>query len=191
MSPAAFWLVICSLCVTPPYDRGAFHHWVDLDGDCQDARAEALISAAEDYKLSRDGCRVLAVRLIDPYTGKTYSGASSLLDVDHVVPLAEAWRSGAWRWTAEMRERFANDPDNLEPTSRHENRSKGDGDLSEWLPLANRCAYVDRYLEVKGKYRLSMDGAEVKALATEVSRCLGFTSTEITGKLPISQENPQ
>jgi hypothetical protein len=56
--------------------------------------------------------------------------------IDHVVPLAEAWRSGAAAWNADQRERFANDlvDPQLIAVSASSNRSKGDQDPAEWKP---------------------------------------------------------
>jgi hypothetical protein len=109
----------------PPYDRGEFGGgWIDADGDCQDTRSEALRIAGT----VTGECRVLTILFVDPYTGEPYAGPASKIHVDHVVPLSEAWQSGAWEWTREARVTFANDLSNLLPTAAGVNTGKGDRD---------------------------------------------------------------
>jgi hypothetical protein len=103
----------------PPYDRDAFGDgWADLDGDCQDTRQEILIRDLVDEVLTADGCDVATGTLHDAYTGHTISfrrgqSTSDDVQIDHVIPLAYAWRSGAWQWTDAERKAFSNDPANL------------------------------------------------------------------------------
>lgn len=169
----------------PRFDRDDWPHWVDLDSDCQDARAEALITAAESYATESanpqsPGCRVTDIILRDPYSGETYAGPARLLDVDHVVPLAEAHRSGGWEWSEGQRRAFANDPLNLVATHHSLNRRKGDRDPADWLPPdpGAWCWYGRLWIAIKAKYALSMDGPEVAALVELLRACgrrKGFT----------------
>ena len=94
----------------PEYDRGEWRHWLDEDDDCQDARQETLIAEADGpltYETD-DNCRVETGRWVDPYTLAVFEDPSDL-DVDHVVPLANAHRSGGWAWTRERKADYAND----------------------------------------------------------------------------------
>ncbi|WP_040794859.1 HNH endonuclease family protein [Nocardia higoensis] len=94
------------------------------------------------------------------------------VDAEHIVALAEAWRSGADRLDKDTRRRIANDALNLEASDPTANRSKGDQDAANYLPPGKfRCAYVDRYLRVKVKYGLTVDTAEQAALRTAVDEC--------------------
>lgn len=108
------------------YQRSAFGHgWDDTDGDCQNARAEALIETSTVQPVqfaSADRCRVTRGRWISPFTNKVIQNASNI-DIDHVVPLAWAWEHGAWQWSDEKRERFANDLTHLWPVELGLNRS--------------------------------------------------------------------
>ncbi len=107
------------------YKRAAFGHgWDDADGDCQDSRAEALISTSTSPVRFADGdrCRVITGRWISPFTGDVIQNAREI-DIDHVVPLNWAWKRGAYEWSDDRRETFANDPINLWPVELGLNRS--------------------------------------------------------------------
>jgi hypothetical protein len=85
-----------------PYERDTYDRegWGDFDGDCITTRHEILVTYSLDPVLmDPSGCFVESGRWIDPYTGSEYTSASDVT-IDHVVPLAEAHRSGAWRWTS-------------------------------------------------------------------------------------------
>lgn len=138
------------------YDRALFGSgWDDDDGDCQDSRAEALIrsSVTTVRFATTNRCRVVTGRWISPYTGKVVQNASQI-DIDHVVPLAWAWRHGADDWRDEKRERFANDPVNLWPVEPSLNRSKGAQGPDQWLPPSGQCQYVARFSRVVKQYDL-------------------------------------
>ncbi|WP_307817294.1 HNH endonuclease family protein [Nocardia acididurans] len=96
----------------------------------------------------------------------------SAVDAEHIVALAEAWRSGADKKDEATRRRIANDAINLEASDPTANRSKGDQDAANYLPPGKfRCAYIYRYLQIKVKYELTVDSAEQTALRTAVDAC--------------------
>ena len=88
------------------YDRDKFRHWIDADGDCQDTRDEVL--AAESL-VKVSGCEMEKGIWFSYYDAATVE-RSSALDIDHLVPLAEAWDSGAKRWDCDTRERYRQRP---------------------------------------------------------------------------------
>ncbi|MBZ5736116.1 excalibur calcium-binding domain-containing protein [Nocardioides sp. TRM66260-LWL] len=153
------------------YQRERFKHWDDVDGDCQSARAEVL--RAESRVRTNAGCTVTTGRWVSEYDGVTVRQASRL-DVDHVVPLAEAWASGARGWSAARREAFANDltdPNTLLAVTASSNRSKGDSDPAEWLPAERQCSYVKRWVTVKLRWSLSVDRRERDVLTRKARVC--------------------
>ena len=148
---------------TPPkkintgYERSHFGHgWGDLDGDGQDTRQEILIeqSTAPVCFKSGDNHKVISGRWISPFTGNVIHDPS-VMDIDHVVPLRWAWEHGAKKWTDEKREKFANDPANLLSVEASLNRQKGAKGPDEWLPPANRCEYLLRFLRIAKNYGLN------------------------------------
>ena len=160
----------------PPYDRRLYEHWIDADGDCQNTRQEVLIAESlEPVTLDSSGCHVESGRWFDSFTGQEFSDPADL-DIDHIVPLAEAHLSGAAAWTADRRTQYANDltnPDTLIAVATSANRSKGDRDPSEWLPTNEsfQCDYVARWIMTKARWALGSDEPERDAIATVLSQC--------------------
>ena len=155
------------------YERSAFGSgWDDEDGDCRDSRAEALIATSTtEVRFADDRrCRVVTGRWISPFTGKVILNAADI-DIDHVVPLAWAWERGAGRWPSEKRERFANDPVNLLPVETSLNRSKGAQGPDEWLPPANQCGYVARFVRVVRLYDLQPSTQETSWCQAFLEEC--------------------
>lgn len=155
------------------YDRKLYKHWSDFDGDCQNTRHELLIAYSRVKPLlSRDSCRVIAGKWVGPYTGKIFTNPSDV-DIDHIVPLANAHKSGAWRWSAELKERFANDPENLLVVDDATNQRKGAKSPDQWLPpsASYRCIYVAKWVRIKNKYNLYMGAKEHSFINNYLKRC--------------------
>jgi hypothetical protein len=155
------------------YERTLFKHWIDADKDKCDTRKEVLIQEAVSIPKLSSGCVFNGGKWISAYDGLTTTDYSTL-DIDHMVPLSEAWRSGAWKWSPAQREAFANDltdPRALVAVTASLNRQKSDQDPSTWLPPINQCAYVSNWIAIKVRYSLSVDTAEANALTTLVASC--------------------
>ncbi len=125
-----------------------------------------------------NGCVVLAGTLADQYSGTSIAftrgtATSNDVQIDHVVALGDAWRSGASAWTADTRRQLGNDSLNLLAVSGPLNTQKGDKAADGWLPLSTafRCAYVARQVGVKLTYGLSVTSSERRAIAAVLSSC--------------------
>ena len=159
------------------YDRSSFSHWRDPDRNGCDARNDILRRDLTNLVIKTDsnGCKVLGGVLADPYSGKNidFVFGASLIDIDHVVALSNAWQTGAFQFTSEIRLQFANDPLNLLAVSASLNRQKGDGDAATWLPPTKsyRCQYVARQIAVKKKYGLWITKPEKVAMSTLLAKC--------------------
>jgi hypothetical protein len=161
------------------YDRDLFRHWVDADGDGCDTRDEVLLAEADDAPSVGSGCSLSGGRWYSYYDGVSQTSASAL-DIDHMVPLAEAWDSGASSWSAATRQAYANDlgdSRSLVGVTAAENRAKGDQDVAEWLPGREQCRYLREFVAVKLRWRLTVDSAERSAMSALASGCTNATIT--------------
>ena len=162
------------------YSREEFRHWSkasDFGWDppqasC-DAREAALVRDGESVEVG-SGCKVTSGSWYDPYTDQTYSDPQDL-DIDHVVPLANAWRSGASAWNDDQRERYANDPDVLLSVEDNANQEKGYKGPEAWKPPneAEWCDYAERWTSIKAKYDLSINEQEKEELEQMLGTCGG------------------
>ena len=155
------------------YSRDSFEHWVDADDDGCDTRDEVLMSESLEPVEVEGTCRILLGRWYSALDGDFITNPSTM-DVDHVVALAEAWRSGAHAWTDERREAFANDLDEgrtLRAVSSGVNRQKGARDPASWLPRLGVCGYVTDWVLVKAKWGLSVDPVEKQAITDVLATC--------------------
>ena len=154
------------------YDRDAFRHWSDLDGNGCDAREDVL--RQENLRPQGATCWDQRGRWFSVYDGVRTTDPSSF-DVDHVVPLAEAWDSGARNWSERRREAYANDlwKPALRAVSASSNRSKSDSDPAEWMPPRKgfHCRYLMDWVLIKYRWRLSVDHSERRALSGVLRNC--------------------
>jgi hypothetical protein len=155
------------------YSRDEFNHWVDADGDGCDTRDEVLIEEADDPVSVGSGCSLSGGRWYSYYDGESWT-ATGDVDIDHMVPLAEAWDSGASDWSAAERESYANDlgdPRALVGVTDSVNQTKGDQDPAEWMPELQTCRYLTEWVAVKHRWGLTVDTAERSALSSLASGC--------------------
>lgn len=155
------------------YSRNLFKHWIDDDKDGCNTRYEVLIAEAIVKPKVGAGCYLSGGKWRSVYEGKVFTNPTGL-DIDHMVPLAEAWRSGAWAWTAARRMDFANDLDDsrsLLAVTASLNRSKGDKDVAGWLPVKAQCAYISNWIAVKWRFDLTVDPVEGEFLKSKIASC--------------------
>ncbi|KAH9079457.1 hypothetical protein EDB83DRAFT_2215848 [Lactarius deliciosus] len=156
----------------PAYSRDLFKTWDIISGTCD----------TRETVLKRDGTNVVTNTACNAVSGNWFSvyddlttTDSSTFDIDHLIPLKEAWVSGARSWTDAQREAFANDltRPQLIAVSSTSNESKGDRDPALWMPPDSsfHCIYVRAWITVKHFYGLTVDSAEKSALTTLINQC--------------------
>jgi hypothetical protein len=154
------------------YSRTKFPHWRSQGDDC-DTRETVLKRDGENVETG-DNCKVTGGTWISPYDDEKVTEPGDL-DIDHMVPLANAWRTGAWDWSTEERAELANDltrPQLLAVTAAT-NRSKGDQDPSEWKPPLRSywCQYAKDWVTVKVHWKLTVTVAEKASLQVMLETC--------------------
>lgn len=160
------------------YKRALFGEaWDDVDKNGCDTRNDILARDIAGAKIDSK-CLVQTGSFNDPYTGKVIAfdrskGGGGGVDIDHIIPLSLAWKTGASEWDASKRLSFANDPLNLLASDSSENRKKGDKDASQYLPpnTSFHCEYVARQVTVRAKYGTWVTPAEKKAIYTVLQTC--------------------
>ncbi|MCX5081449.1 HNH endonuclease family protein [Streptomyces sp. NPDC056121] len=154
------------------YSRDLFPHWITQSGACN---TREVVLKRDGTNVTQDSsCAATSGSWYSEYDGATWSAAADV-DIDHVVPLSEAWKSGANAWTTAQRQGFANDltrPQLIAVTD-NVNQSKGDQDPAKWMPsrAAYKCTYVRMWVQVKHYYNLTVDSAEKSALTSYLSGC--------------------
>lgn len=161
------------------YSRDLFPHWEDASDngwpaephDSCNARNAALFRDGEGVT-SSDSCTSLKGTWVDPYSAKVFD-ATGDIDIDHVVPLANAYRAGADKWTKDVATKYANDPLVLVSSWDRLNQQKGDKGPEAWKPpnQASHCDYAIRWVTVKAKYDLRVNSAEKSTLTTMLGTC--------------------
>ncbi|MEV7613807.1 HNH endonuclease family protein [Streptomyces sp. NPDC089799] len=154
------------------YSRDLFPHWSTVSGSCN--TRETVLKRDGVNVVTDSSCAAVSGSWFSEYDGATWTAASDL-DIDHVVALSEAWRSGASSWTTAKRQQFANDltrPQLIAVTD-NVNQAKGDLDPANWMPsrTSYRCTYARMWVNVKQYWGLSMDSAEKNALVNTLNGC--------------------
>jgi len=162
------------------YDRSLFKHWDDVDHDGCDTRCEVLAAQRRP-----DGS------WLSEWDGYTTNDPSEL-DIDHVVALAEAWDSGADRWTAAQRDDFADYQPNLLAVTASANTRKGDRDAAEWFPSRAEadCLWASTVVRVKAQWSLTVDQAEHDALVNLLHTCHDIAAPAATAQAPTTTLAP-
>ena len=165
------------------YDRDLFPHWIDADGDGCNTRYEALIAEAVTTPSVGSGCTLSGGRWYSYYDNAYWTQPADL-DIDHMVPLAEAWDSGARNWTTTRRRAYANDLGDYRPLAAvtdNVNQAKGDQDPATWMPPYSpaRCRYINEWVATKIRWRLTVDTAEKNALTSWANACPNVTITVV------------
>jgi len=171
--------VLPALVAGTPYARSLYRlsGWPDTDDDCQDARTEVLIAEATGpVEFRADGCAVVTGEWIDPFSGVALTHTNTL-EINHMVPLAEAHRAGAWEWSDAERAEFATDlqsTQTLAVVSTPIDQGKGDRRPDQWRPPLRSawCGYAVDWIGVKTRWDLAFVQREVDALSDMLDTCV-------------------
>ena len=172
------------------YDRKLFKHWIDADGNGCNAREEVLIAESLKKVTVGSSCSISGGEWLSTFDLVVTTNPSSF-DVDHMVPLKEAWDSGASLWDSATRQAFANDLGfemSLIAVSASSNRSKSDRDPADWMPTNSdyKCEYAVAWTQVKSRWTLTIDADEKRALLGLAGEC-GNETLDFNPKAPVSQ----
>jgi len=157
---------------TTGYSRDLFPHWITISGSCN--TRETVLRRDGTGVIVNSSCAPTAGSWFSPYDGATWTNPADV-DIDHIVPLAEAWRSGANSWTTSRRQSFANDlsgPQLIAVTD-NVNQAKGDQDPSTWQPprTSYRCTYAKMWIRTKHNWSLRLQSSEKSALQSMLNTC--------------------
>jgi hypothetical protein len=154
------------------YSRDLFPHWNTVSGACN--TRETVLKRDGSGVVTDSSCAATSGSWYSPYDGATWSQSSDV-DIDHVIPLSNAWRTGASSWTTTRRAQFANDLTNpqLIAVTDNVNQSKGDQTPATWKPSRTTywCTYSKMWIHVKYRYTLTVNSAEKSALTTMLGYC--------------------
>ncbi|NBH05430.1 HNH endonuclease family protein [Amycolatopsis sp. SID8362] len=154
------------------YSREKFKHWDSQGGGC-DTREVVLKRDGKDVQTDKD-CKATSGTWTSIYDGETWTKPTDV-DIDHMVPLGQAWVSGAKTWTAEKREQFANDLTlpQLFAVTDNVNQQKSDKAPDQWKPplVSFWCTYATDWIVVKHHYGLTITQGEKTALTDMLRRC--------------------
>ncbi|OJJ32702.1 hypothetical protein ASPWEDRAFT_114485 [Aspergillus wentii DTO 134E9] len=154
------------------YDRDAFPHWISQGHSCN--TREVILKRDGTDVVTNSRCAATSGTWVSPYDGKSWTKSSDV-DIDHVVPLSNAWKSGASKWTTDQRKAFANDLDHpqLLAVTDNVNESKGDRGPEEWKPPLDsyHCTYAKMWIKVKSVYELTITKDEKSALVDMLDTC--------------------
>ncbi len=154
------------------YSRDLFPHWHTVSGACN--TRETVLKRDGTNVVTNSSCAAVSGSWFSPYDGASWSAASDV-DIDHIVPLAAAWRTGASSWTTAKREQFANDitgPQLIAVTD-NVNQAKGDQTPATWKPPRTTywCTYAKMWTHSKFRWALTINSAEKSALTDMLNRC--------------------
>jgi len=155
-------LFVSTIFANEKYDRKNWKHWIDEDGDGFTTRQEVLIeeNLADTLHIAivKGKFKIIKGLWVCPYTGDSITNPKKL-DVDHFVPLGNAWESGGKHWNKLLKEVYANylkDKDHLVAVKASANRKKGKKSPDKYMPEINKCWYLHNWKKIKKKWKLKM-----------------------------------
>jgi hypothetical protein len=165
-------LTVAAWTHTTTYNRDLFPTWDTISGTCN--TRETVLKRDGTSVVVDSACAATSGKWYSTYDGATWTAASDV-DIDHVVPLKNAWESGAWAWTTAKRESYANDltDPQLIAVTDNVNQSKGDKSPDAWKPplTSYYCTYARMWVRVKYVWALTITSAEKSAVSSMLATC--------------------
>lgn len=183
-----------------------FGGWVKnkKSGDCYNTRNKVLVRENKGVLKLKDSnkCSVESGKWIDPYSGKEMTDAQAEIQIDHMVPLKEAYISGAHKWTFKERCLYGNYlgyRNHLVAVSGEENNQKSASTPEDYMPADKTyyCQYLKDWLAIKSIWGLSLVPEEVKAIKHELESAscdkstFTITQKELEVQKKFMQENAE
>jgi hypothetical protein len=149
-----------------------FGGWVSdpNDNSCFNTRAQILERDSQTPVQTSltNRCLVAKGTWEDPYTGEIITEASDI-QIDHVVPLKQAYITGGFGWNKQKRclyGNFTKTKYHLLSVKGHENMKKSDKTPAEYLPpnATYVCEYIHNWLKIKLAWRLVLGSEEGQAI---------------------------
>jgi lysophospholipase L1-like esterase len=173
------------------YRTSKFPLWIDANRDGENTRTEVLKATSRKQVAENKNGSVKTGSWVSAYDGKVYTSASKL-GIAHIVPLEEAWTSGAYKWSTEKRTAFANDIGyraSLIIVAKHVSRPKTHRETPATLPrkTTGRCAYVRNYIAVKSRWGLSANATEKTMLKRDLEKYCSTVSVAKPGKPSVAK----
>ena len=162
------------------FKNNSFGGWTTDGSGCDTSQRVLIRDSTTPAKLDKKSCNVRSGRWVSAWDQSTWTDPAQLTVVQ-LVPLKEAWQSGAWAWSTQRRDAFANDTSDqrsLIVVADGVNQSRGDRDPAGWLPPAGGqvCRYIANWLSIKARWGLTVDSAEASRIATVLHNdCPGLT----------------
>lgn len=167
------------------YNRDDYKHWVNTTqarnwnqaSPCMNVRNAVIAAQGMNVQLSADGCKVVSGEVNDPYGALNSDGTTvwnvKQADVDHIVPLEYVNQHGGASWSAQRKQDYANDANNLILVSSRANRQKGSKGPSEWMPNGQSagCHYVESMAGVLYEYGISVSRADYDKIVSTLQQC--------------------
>jgi hypothetical protein len=163
----------------PAYQRSVhFGRWVNNSKDsfCYSTRTKVLIRDSLKPVIFNDTntCTVDTGEWQDPYSSEVLMSPQEI-QIDHMVPLKDAYISGAYDWTYRKRCLYGNYlgyKNHLIAARSIENSQKGDETPEKYMPPTSdyKCIYLKDWLFIKAVWGLSMSKSESLAISDLISK---------------------
>ena len=161
------------------FRNNSFGGWTTDGSGCDTSQQVLIRDSMTPAKVDRKSCNVRSGRWVSAWDQSIWTDPARLV-VTQLVPLQEAWQSGAWAWSDQRRNAFVNDLSDqrsLAIVTDSLDQSRADRDPAGWLPPTGGqvCRYIANWLSIKARWGLTMDSAESSRISAVLNnQCPGL-----------------